>query len=101
MNPARDQVGRVMEKAIMDRRLFVSLSAALAATAVFERSAGADTVPGSEDERLHALLDTFLDEILNEQPLLAGPHALARIVQVQARAPAAHRSRASLGACPG
>src|SRR5258706_3887187 len=68
MNPARDQVGRVMEKAIMDRRLFVSLSAALAATAVFERSAGADTVPGSEDERLHALLDTFLDEILNEQP---------------------------------
>ena len=52
----------------MDRRLFVSLSAALAATAVFERSAGADTVPGSEDERLHALLDTFLDEILNEQP---------------------------------
>src|SRR5258706_189398 len=29
---------------------------------------GADTVPGSEDERLHALLDTFLDEILNEQP---------------------------------
>src|SRR5258706_3547154 len=68
MTPARDQVGRVMEKAIMDRRLFVSLSAALAATAVFERSAGADTVPGSEDERLHALLDTFLDEILNEQP---------------------------------
>jgi len=57
-----------MEKAIMDRRLFVRLSAALAATAVLQRSAIADAVPGSEDERLHALLDTFLEEMLQEQP---------------------------------
>jgi len=57
-----------MEKAIMDRRLFVRLSAAVAATAVLPRSAVAEAVPGSEDARLHALLDTFLDEMLQEQP---------------------------------
>jgi uncharacterized protein (DUF885 family) len=51
----------------MDRRLFVRLSAALAATAMLERSAVA-AAAGAEDERLRALLDTFLDEVLNERP---------------------------------
>jgi len=68
LSPARDRINRGMEKAIMDRRLFVRLSAALAATAVLQRSAVADAEPGSQDERLHALLDTFLDEMLQEQP---------------------------------
>jgi len=57
-----------MEKAIMDRRLFVRLSAAVAATALLPRSAVAEAVPGSEDARLQALLDSFLDEMLQDQP---------------------------------
>src|SRR5258708_37481422 len=72
----------------MDRRLFVRCSAALAATAMLERNAVAVAAAGAgsaEDERLRALLDTFLNEVLNEQPesatlwgLDSGPHAARR-----------------------
>ena len=73
----------------MDRRLFVSWSAALATTALLERSANAvaaaGSAAGSADERLRTLLDAFLDEVLDEQPetatlwgLDSGPHATRR-----------------------
>ncbi len=72
----------------MDRRLFVRCSAALAATAMLERSAVAAAAAGAasaEDERLRTLLDAFLDEVFNEQPesatlwgLDSGPQAARR-----------------------
>src|SRR5258706_9596963 len=72
----------------MDRRLFVRWSAALAATSMLERNAVAVAAAGAGsvgDERLRALLDTFLDEVFDEQPqsatlwgLDSGPHAARR-----------------------
>src|SRR6266436_4011882 len=72
----------------MDRRLFVRWSAALAATSMLERNGVAVAAAGAGspgDEQLRALLDTFLDEVFDEQPqsatlwgLDSGPHAARR-----------------------
>jgi uncharacterized protein (DUF885 family) len=55
----------------MDRRRFVQFSVALASAALLHPQRGHGAVVGPEDERLRSLLDTFLNQELDDRPQLA------------------------------
>src|SRR5437660_5054162 len=69
----------------MDRRHFVRFAAAAAAGSVLERTRLASATASSSDDDLQALLDTFLNETLDDRPQFAtfwgldsGPRAAER-----------------------